>query len=215
MKRITIVLTLLGIIFASAWGISNRFSYTNITESPDFMMHFQVAEMSENLLASVSEQMKTDLPSSPIVLRVTPIGTIDCLFKTNRQLVKVEEIYKGEDISVGDQIYLTRGSWRLFFDDMTANMGFVNVMEEEKDYLVFIEGKIRALDSSERVYALADSILFPVFCYDTKKSKVIPINTSPTYVPYSDVKENEFFVCSQEALDSILEIKNYFIDLYP
>ena len=46
------------------------------------------------------------------------------------------------DETIGEQIYITRASWCLFFDDMTANLGFVNTMRHGQYYLIFLEGKV-------------------------------------------------------------------------
>ena len=44
---------------------------------------------------------------------------------------------------------------------------------------------------------------------------IVPVPLGNTYVPYSDVRDNEFFVTSQESLDMILGLKDEYIQKYP
>ena len=80
-----------------------------------------------------------------IVLQVAPVGGIEAVFKTLRQPVEIVHILKGSDLideTIGEQIYITRASWCLFFDDMTANLGFVNTMRHGQHYLIFLKEKL-------------------------------------------------------------------------
>ena len=60
---------------------------------------------------------------------------------TSRQLVKVEDVYKGTEPAVGQDIYLTCSRWSLslYSEPYSIERGFVNIMEVGGEYLVFIE----------------------------------------------------------------------------
>ena len=122
--------------------------------------------MPENLAVENAALLPTELKNAPIVLQVAPVGGIEAVFKTLRQPVEIVHILKGSDLideTIGEQIYITRASWCLFFDDMTANLGFVNTMRHGQYYLIFLEGKMSSLsekiDSPWVLYALKDFLI--------------------------------------------------------
>lgn len=53
------------------WGICQKSTYTNIVSEDSYMDGLLVAEMTEELAQNFAEILKTELPSSPMVMRVT------------------------------------------------------------------------------------------------------------------------------------------------
>lgn len=142
------------------------------------------------------------------------------MFKTLRQPVEIVHILKGSDLideTIGEQIYITRASWCLFFDDMTANLGFVNTMRHGQYYLIFLEGKVElpeAQKSPTNIYYLCNTIVTPVFSYTEGEDVVIPIDTVPTYVPYAEVENNTFFAASQRSREALELLRNELTAVY-
>lgn len=142
------------------------------------------------LLDSLVRLAEINKLTKSIVLQVAPVGGIEAVFKTLRQPVEIVHILKGSDLideTIGEQIYITRASWCLFFDDMTANLGFVNTMRHGQYYLIFLEGKVELPEAQKlptNIYYLCNTIVTPVFSYTEGEDVVIPIDTVPTYVPY-------------------------------
>ena len=113
---------------------------------------------------------------------------------------------------------LTAGDRRAIIrkDGWSTERNFVNVMREGSDYLVFLRDydKIRWDDCT--VYYLDENrVIAPVFCYDDIPNIVIPKSGSDTYVPYSEVRDNEFFAASQAGLDAWLSLKQEMLAAYP
>ena len=55
-----------------------------------------------------------------------------------------------------------------------------------------------------------------MFCYDTIENTVsTDFATNSTYVPYREVKGNEFFGCDEDAVSGFHEIKENLIARYP
>ena len=81
--------------------------------------------------------------------------------------------------------------------------------------MAFISAKV-AESNGRPVYMLSDvENVAPVFCYEDAQNVIVPVPLGNTYVQYSDVRDNEFFVTSQESLDMILGLKDEFIQKYP
>jgi hypothetical protein len=216
-KWILALITCCVIIAAGVFGIQQKGTYTNITATPNYMYHFKVAELPESLAVQICGDMTSRLPKAPIILKVTALGQMDCLFKINRQKVLIQEIYKGEELLVGEEIYLTFPSWRFFFDDMTANMGFINVFKEGSDYLVFIDDIIAPLQENSgepSICFISPYIVAPVFCYEERTNEIVEVSENSTYVEYKKVENNEFFVTSEAALSVLLELKHVMLGLY-
>lgn len=66
----------------------------------------------------------------------------------------------------GKEIYITKSGWRYYFDLMAMDYGFVNKMQEGKEYLVFLDSrKDTTLDRTVdlEVYDLGEYIVDPIF----------------------------------------------------
>ena len=211
----------LAVIAAAAWGISARGSYTDVTSEAGYLDGFVVAEMSEASCAVACEDMYASLDDSPVIVQVTCTGDIEHLFAASQQSVVVDKVFKGEGLSEGDEIYLTSSRWRVIYRDSymdslhAIERGFVNILKQDEKYLAFISAKVAESDGRP-VYMLSDvENVAPVFCYEDAQNVIAPVPLGNTYVPYSDVRDNEFFVTSQESLDMILGLKDEFIQKYP
>ncbi len=203
------------------WGISQRWTYTNILAEPNALNNFQVAEFPEQLIETTLEEMNEILPSSPFIIRATATGRRDYLFKVNQQEVVVQQVYQGEGIQIGSKINIVAGNGlilRDMLDGKLAELGFVNEMEAEKEYLIFLERKVDILGGKnvQDAYYVMQTLITPIFGYEDKENVIITIGEGqPTYVPYEQVSRNEFFVTSQNTLDILTTAKHQFLDLYP
>lgn len=212
------IFTIVVIIIAAAWGISKRQSYTNVISNDDFMEQMVVAELPEELASNICNEMEDVLVGAPVILRVKPMKDMEYFFMSGIQSVLVMEVYKGNEIQVGQELYLNFPRWSIVLTEKydTVQCGFVNVMKENKEYLVFLNNPYEGLNG-EKVYPfIVDSYVVPMFCYMDSENVVVPIDEgSSTYVPYSLVKENEFFVTSENALQALLKLKRHLLDKYP
>lgn len=161
--------------------------------------------------------MKKNLQKLPIILKVRFINDVEFLFGTSRQKICVQKVYAGDGIEPGDEFYISAG-WSIIVEEdlKTAELGFVNTPKLNCDYLVFISEKIDALDKTVSVYKICDQYpIIPLFCYENTSNIVLPVSEENTYVPYSKVKNNEFFTTSEAGLKAWSELKNEMIHIYP
>lgn len=216
-RRLMIPLTAGVILAAAALGIVKKQSYTNLTEQGSYMEQLQVAEIPEKLAIRSCSEMALELPDAPIILRVRAEAEIEHLFQTGRQKVYIQEIYKGEGVKEGEEVYLFSDHWRLSLtgEPDSVERGFVNVMEVGTEYLVFITGQVQGLDVAAPAFKLYDDFLIaPIFCYEDRDNVIVPTGKETTYVSYKDVRNNEFFAETEEALQAWEELKEKMISAY-
>lgn len=214
--RILAVLTVLVVLGLGVFGAVYRTSYTDIAAQPDYLSLLQVAEMPESVVQTACTGLRETLPSMPFVLRVSAVDVIEYMFSIGRQKVKVEEIYNGSGIEIGDEIYLISSSWSLS-EVKYVECGFVNIMKPGNEYLVFISEKVDALKEETPVYRIYDRFFIsPLFCYSDDFSRVvISVVDVLTYVPYKELQENEFFATTEETMQTIYALKEEMLSMYP
>lgn len=214
LNKILSALIIIGLITAIAVGLFYRQSYTNITAEAQFMEnHFEVALWNLDIAPTLPETMVSELPNSEIVIRAKSLGN-KFTFKNILQQVEVQEVYQGEGLEKGDTISVTNVGWGLFFDDMTANLNFVNLMQPGEGYLIFLDGKLENPEG-DNIYMLPDLIIPPIFNYEDQEHVILNVPEDNPYVPYEKVRNNEFFVSSEESLEALLEAKHALLEKYP
>ena len=117
------------------------------------------------------------------------------------------------------EIYITTDRWSLNTNnegkEAELERGFINILRADREYLVFCSEKINALNETVPIYRLCeDSIISPVFCYESVSNQAFPTQGISTYVPYSNVKENEFFGCTSEAIEEWENLKRQLTAMY-
>ncbi|GMQ57177.1 hypothetical protein AN1V17_15720 [Vallitalea sediminicola] len=215
MKKVIVGIYVTVFIAAVIIGILNKQTYTNITNMDNAMDNFSVAVLNNELVLNTIDRMEEDLPNANIILKVKAEGEVENMFKLYKQRVIVEEVYNGDDIKKGDMIFIMAGHWRYYFDDMSANMGFTNLLEKDDEYLIFIKEKVNSLDiNDDNIYCLVDTIINPVFNYEDKENVIVETSKDNYYVSYSEVSKNEFFVNSQDSLNKLEALKHRLIKDY-
>lgn len=205
-------------VAAVVLGLAGRRSHTDYGAMPNCIEMFQPAEIPESFAVSVSERLKTELPESNIVLKVRATGEQKYMFQIFQQGAQVTQIFKGPEDLQDQIIWLTDSSWRLYPDGMQADTGFVNLMREGKEYLVFLDGEMdtTAARQDRPVYrALEHSLIAPVFCYENFENVAVePPDEECTYVPYESVKDNEFFAVTEKGIEAMEDLKHSMLALY-
>lgn len=108
--------------------------------------------------------------------------------------------------------------WSLSLDGNPNSIerGFVNIMRVGNEYLVFVSQQVDVLNESIPVYQLYDdSYITPVFCYENQSNIIVSPGGDTTYVPYTKVRNNEFFAETETALDAWEKLKSEMLLAYP
>lgn len=207
-------------VVCAVFGVSMKSTYTDLTAKDGYMMTMNVAELPEELAGNICDTMRELLPDSSYIIRVRGTGEERKIFHLFMQKVEIVDVIQAEEelLSAGEKIYITKSGWRYYFDLMAMDYGFVNKMQEGKEYLVFLDSrKDTTLDRTVdlEVYDLGEYIVDPIFCYEELERVVAAVSGESTYVPYREVCENEFFACTDTAMDELLQLKADMMEKYP
>lgn len=203
---------------AMVFGIVKKQTYTDFAKQENYLLQISVAELPGNILEHRCAELYEKLPDSAIILRVRATGDIEHLFCVDRQKTVIQEVYAGTGVEQGDEVYITSGHWGLAVDGTPRSIarGFVNIMEAGTEYLVFAEGIMEDWETGTPVVKLYDNfIIAPMFSYEEHQNVVMPVSDGSTYVAYKDVKDNEFFATTEEALQTMERLKSQMLSLYP
>lgn len=218
MKRILFALTVIVIGGAAAFGMGKRDTYTDITAEEGYQERLQVAELGEELTAYACEEMRKSLPESPVIAKVEITGGYEPLFGAGRQQAKVLTVYAGEGLAEGQELYVCSDFWTvsMYGEPKTLERNFINIMRTGTAYLIFGEELLEDFpDGLPAVRLCKAGFIAPVFAYGEFPHVILPVGEEHTYVPYSGVKDNEFFPASQEALALWQGLKADMLAAYP
>lgn len=218
-RYLLLILTLCVFLAAMAFGIVKRQTYKDTLKQKDYLDQLFVAELSENLVEMQCSKLPQSLPETPFILRVEAVGEIEHLYNVDRQRVVIREVYAGEGPEAGEEYYLFSGKWHLSLDGYYDSLGrgYVNILEVGTEYLIFAEEVLEDLRGDLPAIKMYDHefLISPVFCYEERQNVIMPVTGDTTYVSYKDVKNNEFFVTSEKALEMMEELKSKMLSLYP
>jgi len=178
---------------------------------------FCIVTVPENICLEETENLSVNLPQVPVIIRVSVLEDVEHIGGTSRQLVKVEDVYKGTEPAVGQDIYLTCSRWSLslYSEPYSIERGFVNIMEVGEEYLVFIENQVDGLGEKIPVYQVyVENAFTPIFSYQEHENNICETGGESTYVKYNQVCENEFFATTQKGMDALVGLKNEMIEKY-
>ena len=215
--RYSFALVLLICIALSIFGLTQKSTFTDIAHDENYMQSLYVAEITEEIAELECEMLARELPNCAYILKVKAVGTVDYLYEDGRQQVEVVEVFSGDNIAVGDIVYLTSPRWGLdLYDDLkSVERGFVNILKDDYEYLVFCTSLIKSADNHLPTYQLFnESYISPVFCYAELNNIIVEPGDYGTYVPYAQVKDNEFFAASNGALEKWKALKEAMISKY-
>ena len=213
--KYTIIISGILVLLAGIFGLSKRNTYVDITKQENPLDEFEVGIFTDDLIEIVEKQEFADLyqENSQYIVKVKCDSGIEFAHATTLQYALVEEVYKGEGLSAGDRIAIVKGGGSL--SSGSINIHFVNYMESGKEYLVFLEERIRIPETKEIMYMPPGLIVTPVFAYDdTKESRPQSYEGDYAVTEYKNVKDYEFFAESEEGLAVLWELKRKLMEPY-
>ena len=189
-------------------GLICRQSFTDISQEDKPFDNFEIGLLRENTALNIKEYAENSLENgSSYILKVTPTDKVKFSFLCYTESVEILEIYKGDDLQIGDEIEILRDSSHIFWDlndTDCANMGFVNLMNENEEYLVFLEKKIE----NEPVYKTYPCLMSAIFSYSNRDNAVLTDNK------FRNTGNNEFFTSDENALEILESVKSVLIEKY-
>ncbi|MCZ0704198.1 hypothetical protein J2T56_002494 [Natronobacillus azotifigens] len=215
LNKILFSLIGLTLLVASGTGLFFRQTYTNVSADENMLDHFSVALWDFDYSPNLINIMNQTVEDSPIIIRAKSEGKTKYTFQNFTQEIIVEEVYRGDGLKVGDQIEIIDFNWHVIFDNMSVNASFINLMQPNNEYLIFLDNKLNTFNSDEKIYQTPSLIIPPIFNYEDKEHVILSVTEDNLYVPYKSVKENEFFVSSEESLAKLIDFKHEVLQKYP
>ena len=189
-------------------GLMCRQSFTDISQVDKPFDNFEIGLLSENTALNIKEYAENSLEdNSWYILKVTPTDKVKFYFLCYTEPVEILEIYKGDDLQIGEEIEILRDSSHIFWDlnDTDGiNMGFVNLMNESEEYLVFLDKKIE----DKPVYKTVPCLMSAIFSYSNRDNAVLTDNK------FRNTGNNEFFTSDENALEILESVKSVLIEKY-
>ena len=202
---------------STCFGIYKKGTYTSIGRDGIYPEYIHVAELPEEYALSACESMREKLPDAPLAAKVTAAADVEHLGYTSRQLVQVQRLYQGEGLKEDELLYITFQRWSLslYGEPYSMERGFVNILNVGEDYLIFLDERLETFGEEIPVYELyGDSVIAPVFSCSEHTNRIVPPAGENTYVPYSQVRENEFFAETQKGLEAMEKLKGQMLEKY-
>lgn len=157
--------------------------------------------------------MREVLDDAQYVVIATATGNVRSLGGTLQQEICVKKVLKGAVEWNGKNIKVLSTMENTISKTGGSINGWVNLMKEGKRYLVFLNEMNFKGEKYETMAYLADSSFVPYFCLDEMETKVVSTNDEGEMY-YKDVKNYEFFVADDSALQKLLVLKEEYVNKY-
>lgn len=199
-------------------GLCSKQNYIDLNAEKEPLNNFTVGILANKLVDIGIEAFDESLEQNNIILAVKCEEKSRFVYKGAVQKVKVEKVFKGEDIQKGDEIEIQSVS-STFMDSIEgegdkpeANMNFVNEMKKGNRYLVFLDKKLK---NSSIYIPMEEGIMKPIFCYEQIENRpCTSISAKANVALYKDVSQNEFFIMKQKGINKMKEYKEQLLTRY-
>lgn len=224
MRKLLRVLAVVAVLAVAVQGVLKRNTYTDKFRQPESLDDAYVAELPEEIAFGVVERMQEELPDASMIVRVKATGNSTVTASYRCQEAVVMEVYQGKNIHEGDIVQIVKDGTPYNFSEeeygkdwYSISLGFVNLMNADEQYLVFLDRQMDSLQGRTDLYCLTDQIISSYFSYEQHTNEIVPIepDAPDTYVKYKQVCNNEFFMASEEAERTIRQLKDALIEQYP
>lgn len=198
-------------IAAIVTGAVFRKSYSDITQTTDYMDSMYVCEYQEGIVPDMTDDY---IDRAAYVFVVEAYGYTKYMYQSICQKVKVVQVITGDNGCEGKDIFLYKGSWKLS-EGNKREMSFVNELKKGEKYLVIAESKLDITAENKDIYSIPDMVVPPVFCLKKTQNVIVDITGWKNgYVPYNLVSDNEFFAASEGALEQLTDTKSKVLQYY-
>ena len=216
MKKLLSIISAFFIVVPCCIGLICRQSYTDVSKNTNPFDSFEVGLLDEFSSQYLEEYFDNSLENdSKYILKVKSNGKINFAFKCYSESVNVIAVYKGEGIKNGDDIEIVRNSSTIFWDmnnTNSINTGFVNKMNADEEYLVFLSDKFDC--RGKTIYKTPSCVVAPIFSYKHHDNSIVNGKSNSCSIEYINVNKNEFFVRDDYSLNVLEKAKEKYILKY-
>lgn len=216
--RWTALILGVAVLVAAIIGGVKRQTYTDVASNENPIEAFHVAAFQEGWgsimdMITSDEFMELVRDETNYIVKVKAVSDLQFEFLCTTQVFEVEEVFEGEGLSAGEVITIPLGP--LYFDDWSVNMNFKNKNEVGKEYLVYLEKELSVPECENRVFTIPGMVIEPFFPYEEGTSTpTLDRGLAGIYVEYNEVKDDLYFVQTQEGLDALLTYREHLMEGY-
>ncbi|MCD7826202.1 MAG: hypothetical protein LUH14_09620 [Clostridiaceae bacterium] len=224
MRKVKIGLLVVLVILMGGLAVITRLSFTDHYNQVSYREKLVVPYLPEGLQELCAGQYNI-LAESPIIITGRATGDYEYVYGNLWQEVEVQGVIRGKDrIDSGDMVKIV-GSGRIvgevtsgeYKGMMYADTSFLNYMEKDDRYLIFINNRIHASYEDDKVYQVnknATTLQYINITDDTSRICNVKDSDGPSDMLYSCFKDYEFATNSEEVLQSLEETKNRLIEKF-
>lgn len=221
-KNIIWIVSICSMVVLIIIGLVTKSNYKDFNEKENAVDDFVVGILPDDLADVQIEKMNNELDECRIIVAAECVEEALFRFGCITERVRVKQVFAGDDIREGDVIDVGRASSCLFLEENMyvdgkplLNIGFVRGMKKGSTYLIFLEQE-KETNEKYRLFVQPQSFFIaPIFEYGQTESKVLTSITSDSCENvYKDIKENEFFLMSEKAIEQIYDLKNNLLARY-
>ena len=145
------------------------------------------------------------------------LNEVESLDGALQQKIYVSEVIKGDEQWKGESISLINTDEIVWVDKTILLPSMVNLMKKDETYLVFMNPvEYKGKELKNIFYLVNDGKTIPYLNIRDVDNKIVEpeiVDGFPV-IWYEDVKDNEFFVADNEALQNLLDIKREVLKKY-
>lgn len=205
-----------------AFGLIVKADYMDMNKEENPLDKFAVGLFPDSILDGQLKHLEKNLPASEIIVAVKCVEKSTFRFSCTTQKVEIVKVFKG-DVQEGKTIDVARSGSCIFFDKANyingmpaINLNFVNEMMPNEMYLVFLDRKLETYNHENIYIQSMDFIIAPIFCYSEIKNEPCMSETSfDNSAAYKNVKDNEFFLMSEDSIHKMDKLKKILLEKYP
>jgi hypothetical protein len=129
--------------------------------------------------------------------------------------VEIEEVYKG-DLKIGEKLNVFEPDACVLKDCMLATDGY-SMMQDDCEYILFLKTLPNTFfGKGDFVYAPSSTTYSKYLCKDVNPRlfQSEELEEPETMLKYSNIKEEEVYLCDEEQYQKYLSLKNQVLDKY-
>lgn len=206
------------------WAIQQQFApNADAQDGPtaltlDDLTPLSVPLLSDEACSAAAQEMVEQLPDSPIIARVSAWSSAMSYDGAMVQRFYVTDVYAGEGLQPGDLIWLTSSHWSLPESPTsdTLQTGYVNLPQNNWEYLVFLQGPAEEFQSiyDQPVYQLRDDLTLASILCCIDWNDEVEEGQGDTML-YNEARWHEFCTQTQQGMDTLMKAKHQVIAQFP
>lgn len=215
-----VMLIMVGLFFTNIViiGQIEKKSFTDVFKSEELDSEVMTGYIPEEYIDVVFGDLEEIVEEAPIIVKAKAQKSFEYYGREGRQLVLIEEVFRGNGLEQGDEIYVYSNKIKFIDSGIFYSIGMWNTsfMEVEGEYLIFLLGEVPLPNSKDKIYQLYDEKIniMPIFSYEDLDNGLVEVNDKYGCIQFSETKGREIFTNSKVVMSTYLDIKHQLLKKY-